>query len=110
MRPAFLPPQIPVPGTKVTLSMKDIVSPLKMAPATQTLEPLLPCGEASLLWAHPLLRVGLALVSTTLALTLPDFGFLVAFIGAFCSASAADRTRDLHEPQPLPAHCRLSPM
>ena len=58
--------------------------PLKMAPATQTLEPLLPCGDGPLLWLRPALRVGLALISTTLGLTLPDFGFLVAFIGAFC--------------------------
>ena len=56
-----------------------------MAPAIQTLEPLLLGGDSPRLrWAGPLLRAGLALSSTTLALTLPDFGFLVAFIGACC--------------------------
>ena len=56
--------------------------PVKMFPAVQALEPVLVPSRAPCLRAA--MCAGLALCSSALALLLPDFGFLVAIVGALC--------------------------
>lgn len=70
---------------KLLISLAAFFSlPVKMFPAVATVERLVlqPDGPA---WLRTLVCVGLAASSAMLAITLPDFGFMVACIGAFCN-------------------------
>lgn len=61
--------------------------PVKMFPATELVEALVLArrgGSEPRGWARNGVRTALPLVSMAAALLLPDFAFLVAFIGAFC--------------------------
>ena len=57
--------------------------PLKMFPAVTQMERYLLRPDAPF-WMRALLCTGLAVSSAVLAATLPDFGFLLAIVGAFC--------------------------
>ena len=70
---------------KLLISLVAFFSlPVKMFPAVATVEKLIlrPDGPA---WLRTLVCIGLAVSSAMLAITLPDFGFMVACIGAFCN-------------------------
>lgn len=70
---------------KLLISLVAFFSlPVKMFPAVTTVERLVlrPDGPA---WQRTLMCMGLAASSALLAIALPDFGFMVACIGAFCN-------------------------
>merc|ERR1712196_183774 len=55
-----------------------------MFPAVQEVESALIPQARKATWARNGCRTALALSSLLLALVVPDFGFLVSFVGAFC--------------------------
>jgi len=68
----------------LTASVAIFSLPVKMFPAVQEVESALIAQSKAATCARNGVRTALSLASLVLALAVPDFGFLVSFVGAFC--------------------------